>query len=641
MKKSLHFVQAILFVLFFYNSVNAQYCTPVSASGCAGGYGITSFQFGDLNQSPILCDGSPSEYYHDFTSQSADFAQTGIYDISVQAVSFGVNIYVWIDYNGDSIFDNATELATQFFCPAFSTTSTSITIPVDAAIGATRLRVLSSTNSFSVDPCFIAGHGNCSDFSVNIISSLTPPTVSTFSATDITAFAAVLHGSINANNSPTHSRFNYGTGGSYTDGASGDPWFITGGTTTDVTTTISGLTPNTIYHYELVGYGPGGSVSGGDMEFTTGTISPTVTTDAATGISGVSAMLNGTVNANNLPSTVTFEYGLDDTYGNTVLGNPSSVTGFSNDPVAAFLTGLALNTTYHYRVISTNDAGTSYGADMTFTTLTTQYCIPVYTNGCAGESSFGLTHFELNTISESIPCSGSPSYYHDYTATTTDLCRNGYYSIQVQSGHNNMGVTVFIDYNQNNDFDGYSETVGFGYCTNSGSTYTINFTVPDVASAGATRLRFMTGYYEYPLNPCSTNQNYGNCADFTVNLIDPVAAPTVTTLAVTYVTATDAVINGTVNANDILTNVEFHYGTTVSFGNTIIGIPATVTGTTTTDVSASLTGLIPNTTYYFMAAGFGEGGYISGDTLTFTTATMPPTVTTDVAYPISGTSATL
>jgi hypothetical protein len=118
----------MLFVLFFYNSVNAQYCTPVFTNGCAGGYGITSFQFGYLIQDPILCEGTP-EYYHDLTGMSADFAQNGIYDISVQAVNYEVYISVWIDYNGDEVFDNVTELASQFICPGNSTTSTSITIP--------------------------------------------------------------------------------------------------------------------------------------------------------------------------------------------------------------------------------------------------------------------------------------------------------------------------------------------------------------------------------------------------------------------------------------------------------------------------------------------------------------------------------
>jgi len=35
----------------------------------------------------------------------------------------------------------------------------------------------------------------------------------------------------------------------------------------------------------------------------------------------------------------------------------------------SFLTGLAPNTTYHYRLVATNSAGITNGSDMTFMTL--------------------------------------------------------------------------------------------------------------------------------------------------------------------------------------------------------------------------------------------------------------------------------
>ncbi|WP_432832714.1 hypothetical protein [Dactylosporangium sp. CA-092794] len=38
---------------------------------------------------------------------------------------------------------------------------------------------------------------------------------------------------------------------------------------------------------------------------------------------------------------------------------------------SANLSGLAASTTYHYRIEATNSAGTTYGADNTFTTSST------------------------------------------------------------------------------------------------------------------------------------------------------------------------------------------------------------------------------------------------------------------------------
>ena len=96
---------------------------------------------------------------------------------------------------------------------------------------------------------------------------------------------------------------------------------------------------------------------------------PTVTTLAATNLTTTGATLHGTVNANNNDSTVSFEYGLTNSYGSSVAATPTPVTGSSTTAVSAMLTGLMPVTTYHFRVKGVNAAGTSNGPDMTFTTL--------------------------------------------------------------------------------------------------------------------------------------------------------------------------------------------------------------------------------------------------------------------------------
>jgi len=97
-------------------------------------------------------------------------------------------------------------------------------------------------------------------------------------------------------------------------------------------------------------------------------LAPTVTTLAATSITGTSATLNGSVNPNGASTTVTFNWGLTASYGNTIAGTPGTVTGGSPTTVLANLTGLAPVTTYHFRCVGVNSAGTTYGNDLTFTT---------------------------------------------------------------------------------------------------------------------------------------------------------------------------------------------------------------------------------------------------------------------------------
>ncbi|MEI8004790.1 MAG: Ig-like domain-containing protein [Bacteroidota bacterium] len=97
------------------------------------------------------------------------------------------------------------------------------------------------------------------------------------------------------------------------------------------------------------------------------------------------------------------------------------------------------------------------------------------------------------------------------------------------------------------------------------------------------------------------------------------AAPTVVTLPATSVTSDGATVNGTVNANTLLTTASFDYGTTTFYNHTIAANPPTITGTTTTPVSAVITGLVPNTLYHYRVKGINAAGTSTGADLTFST----------------------
>ena len=97
-------------------------------------------------------------------------------------------------------------------------------------------------------------------------------------------------------------------------------------------------------------------------------LSPSVTTLPATAITGSSATLNGSVMANNGSTSVSFNWGLTASYGNTVTATPATVTSNTPTPVLANLSGLAASTTYHFRCVGVNSAGTTNGGDLTFMT---------------------------------------------------------------------------------------------------------------------------------------------------------------------------------------------------------------------------------------------------------------------------------
>ncbi len=80
-----------------------------------------------------------------------------------------------------------------------------------------------------------------------------------------------------------------------------------------------------------------------------------------------SASLNGKVTANGLATTWHFEYGTSTRYGARTRTR-SAGKGTRPVNVAVALTRLRAATTYHYRLVAMNSAGTRRGADATFTT---------------------------------------------------------------------------------------------------------------------------------------------------------------------------------------------------------------------------------------------------------------------------------
>jgi hypothetical protein len=216
----------------------------------------------------------------------------------------------------------------------------------------------------------LAGNGNAPSVSGdNTVTLAGSPIVTTDAATGVGANDATLNGTVNANHASTVVTFEYGLTTAYGSTVTADQSPVAGNADTPVSAAITGLLPNTTYHYRVIGQNMAGTTDGGDMTFTTGKVAPTATTGPATDISAYTATLNGTVNAFNDDTTVTFEYGLDTSYGSTVTADQSPVTGLTDTPVSAAVTGLTANVTYHFRVVAANSVGTIYGADMTFTTI--------------------------------------------------------------------------------------------------------------------------------------------------------------------------------------------------------------------------------------------------------------------------------
>ena len=132
--------------------------------------------------------------------------------------------------------------------------------------------------------------------------------------------------------------------------------------------TIGGLTASTTYHFRIVATNSNGTRYGSDRTFTTlsATGLPVAITNPATNVASSSATLNGSVDPHGLTTTVHFQYGTTTSYGHTTANQTKTGNAYQN--VAANISGLSASTTYHFRIVATNSAGTRYGGDRRFTT---------------------------------------------------------------------------------------------------------------------------------------------------------------------------------------------------------------------------------------------------------------------------------
>jgi hypothetical protein len=138
-----------------------------------------------------------------------------------------------------------------------------------------------------------------------------------------------------------------------------------------VTVDLTGLEKETTYHYGLTATNANGTTTDIDGTFTTHNVAD-VSTDPPTDVTQSTAMLNGSFSGNGEATSYYFEWGVDETYGNQTAvppgepaGSPTGHTGVSA-PISGLSVYLPSSPAYHYRLVATNGAGTTYGPDREF-----------------------------------------------------------------------------------------------------------------------------------------------------------------------------------------------------------------------------------------------------------------------------------
>ncbi len=290
-----------------------------------------------------------------------------------------------------------------------------------------------------------------------------------------------------------------------------------------------------------------------------GPISATPSTNGAT--------LKETVYPYGLDTHYRFEYGTTNAYGTSMPvpdGDAGSAAYPTAVPVQQTISGLAANTTYHYRFAASNSDGPVNSADLQFTTTGPA---PIVSDEAAAEVSGG---FELKGSVN--PSGSATTYQFEYGTTTSYGSKIPVPEANVGSGSTNVAVVQ-----------------------------TVAGLLPNTT-------------YHYRL----TAHNGGNTAmtgDRT--LLTPPAPPAAPAAEVNPPQATTAgfLLKGAVNPDSLPTTYHFEFGTTTAYGTNLPEPDASAgPGESAVTVTQEVVGLTPNTTYHYrIVANNSEGPGVSVD----------------------------
>ena len=313
-------------------------------------------------------------------------------------------------------------------------------------------------------------------------------------------------------------------------------------------------------------------VTNGDNGGTTPTPAPQAGAPRAVTNSNVApsestAVVNGTVTPNGAFTSYWYEYGVTTNFGNKT-SNQNVGAGYQAISAPDYITGLSKDTTYYFRLVAENQfgrvAGTQYAFHTTLNTPPPVGSAPLVKSVAAN----GISRTTANLNGEVTPNKSATQYWFEY-GKTPDLGQTSSLA-SVTLANLDPLTTYYFRLNAQNQFG----TVNGGI---------LNFKTAGPAAA---------------------------------------TAPSATTRSATDVQRTTATLRGTVDPNGAETTYWFEYSTDSLLGSVLLKATAQKSagaGTNDVTVSADVSGLAPDTNYYFRLVAQSSQGTDRGDRETFKT----------------------
>ena len=344
------------------------------------------------------------------------------------------------------------------------------------------------------------------------------------------------------------------------------------GSTGTFTSQLTGLTAGTTYYVKAYVIGGNGTQLGKEISFkTSDPVVPTVTTTEVTAITTTTASSGGDISTDGGAPVTARGVCWSTSTGPTIANSKNTESGgtgsFTSD-----LEGLTHSTKYYLRAYATNSAGTAYGNEVTFVTLTPAPVAPT------------LTTTEITGITQTTATGGG------------NITSDG-------------GATV--------------SARGVCWSTSTNPTIALSTKTADGIGTGSftSSLAGLTAGTTYYVRSYATNSvgtAYGNELSFTTTSSAAALVPTITTTAVSALASTTVSSGGYITSDGGAAVTARGVCWSVS-ANPTIAFSTTSDGTGSGIYGSSLTGLTANTTYYVRAYATNSAGTAYGNEISFTT----------------------
>ena len=189
--------------------------------------------------------------------------------------------------------------------------------------------------------------------------------------------------------------------------------------------TLEGLNPNTIYYVRAYAVSDHGLAYGNELSFITLSGIPMVTTTEVTDITRNSAFCGGTVTDDG-GLAITARGVCWSTSHNPTLSDSHTTDGTGTGSFTSTITGLGTSTTYYVRAYATTAQATSYGEEMTFTTM----------NGIPSVSTAEVTDITATTAT----CGGTIATDGGLAITARGVCWSTSHNPTLSDSHTTDGT---------------------------------------------------------------------------------------------------------------------------------------------------------------------------------------------------------